>query len=123
MARIDVTEVLLDPDFLDDTLVCERQIQTVSKGGVASNDPQSIAFAGVVTAGKGDVLNRLSGGERIEGDILIVTRFKLIAGDDGISADVVLWNNRRYTVRSIADYTNYGRGFVAASCEIQNLSG
>lgn len=124
MARIDVTEVLLDPDFLDDTLLCERQIQTVGDDGIASNDVQQIGFGGVVTSATGQSLNRTSTGERVDSKILIVTRFKLIDGEDpDLSADVVLWNSRRYTVMNTADYSMYGRGFVQATCELIPLRG
>lgn len=49
MPFLDVSEVLLDPDFMDTSLVCHRQVQTVDEDNFATNTPQDIPFSGVVT--------------------------------------------------------------------------
>ncbi|MCJ4730231.1 head-tail adaptor, partial [Klebsiella pneumoniae] len=49
MPLLDVTEVLLDPDFVDLTLVCHRQVQTVDEDNFPTNTVQAIPFSGVVT--------------------------------------------------------------------------
>ncbi|WP_407733283.1 hypothetical protein [Pseudomonas citronellolis] len=124
MAQLDVTEVLLDPDFMDTGLVCKRSTQTVGDNGRADNAVTSIPFAGVVTSDKGDILERLAGGERKKGSITIHTMFRLTAGsgEDSI-ADIVTWQGRDYTVASVNDYNHFGRGFVAASCDLLPLAG
>jgi galactose-6-phosphate isomerase len=118
----DVSDVILDRDFLD-SLVCERNPQTVSSGGIASVTPELIDFLGVVTNDKGDTLQRRDAGERVEGNITVHTTFDLQAGAPGETADIVQWNDRRYTVVGVNDYSRYGRGFVAATCELIPLSG
>ncbi|HHS9553861.1 TPA: head-tail adaptor, partial [Raoultella planticola] len=40
MPLLDVTEVLLDPDFVDLALVCHRQVQTVDADNFPVNTPQ-----------------------------------------------------------------------------------
>lgn len=124
MAQLDVTEVLLDPDFMDTGLVCKRSAQDVGNNGRAANTVTSIPFAGVVTSDKGDILERLAGGERKKGSITIHTMFLLTAGsgEDSI-ADIVTWQGRDYTVASVNDYSHFGRGFVAASCDLLPLAG
>ncbi|PIK75263.1 hypothetical protein [Pseudomonas sp. 382] len=124
MALLDVTEVLLDPDFMDMGLVCKRSTQTVGDNGRATNAQSSTTFAGVVTSDKGDILERIAGGERKKGSITIHTMFRLTAGDgDEIIADVVTWQGRDYTVANVNNYSHFGRGFVAASCDLLPLSG
>lgn len=124
MAQLDVTEVLLDPDFMDSGLVCKRSTQAVGDNGRAANATTSIPFAGVVTSDKGDILERLAGGERKKGSITIHTMFRLTAGsgEDSI-ADIVTWQGRDYTVANVNDYSHFGRGFVAASCDLLPLAG
>lgn len=124
MALLDVTEVLLDPDFMDIGLVCKRYVQTVGDNGRAVNAETSTSFAGVVTSDKGDILERIAGGERKKGSITIHTMFHLTAGDgDDSVADVVTWQGRDYTVANVNDYSHFGRGFVAASCDLKPLAG
>lgn len=124
MALLDVSEILLDPDFMDMGLVCKRSTQAVGDNGRATNVVTPTSFAGVVTSDKGDILERLAGGERKKGSIIIHTIFRLTAGsgEDSI-ADVVTWQGRDYTVTNVNDYSHFGRGFVAAYCDLIPLAG
>lgn len=124
MAQLDVTDVLLDPDFMDTGLVCKRFVQNVNDRGRAENTQTSMTFAAVVTSDKGDILERIAGGERKKGSITIHTMFRLTAGDGEDSiADVVTWQGRDYTVANVNDYSHFGRGFVSASCDLVPLAG
>ena len=58
MAQLDVVDVLLDPDFMDTGLVCNRMAQTVDVHGRAQNASTAALFAAVVTSDKGDILQR-----------------------------------------------------------------
>jgi hypothetical protein len=122
MPLLDVSEILLDPDFVD-SLVCLRNTQTVGDDGIAINAQSSTPFYGVVTNNTGDLLMRMAEGSRVNGSITVHSQFNLIAGADGIDADVVTWNGRRYTVTNVADWSRFGRGFTAANCELIPLSG
>jgi hypothetical protein len=123
MARLDVTEILTDPDFVDTALVCERSAQSVGTDGLAVNSTKSIRFAGVVTSDQGDILERMPGVERITGSITIHSRFVLNDGSPGKTADVVQWRGRRYTVSNVNDYSHFGRGFIVATCDLIPLAG
>ena len=123
MALLDVTDVLLDPDFMDTGLVCERIAQTVNDDGMGVNAPTLIPFAAVVTNDSGDILERIAVGERIKGSITLHTKFTLQDGADGLTADVVQWRGRRFTVSNVSDYSHFGQGFVAATCDLIPLSG
>lgn len=122
MPLLDVSEVILDIDFVD-SLVCARMTQVVSGNGIATDTASTIPFHGVVTNNTGDLLMRLAEGSRITGSITVHSRFNLIAGADGVDADVVTWNGRQYTVTNVSDWSRFGRGFTAANCELFPLSG
>lgn len=122
MARIDVTDILLDPDFID-RLVCERIVQTVGNDGIASNTPTEVKFFGCVTNADGDRLERAPDGERVASTIVVHSKFRLRAGKDGFSADIVRFGENRYTTVKLADYSHFGRGFVAATCDLIPVSG
>lgn len=123
MALLDVTDILSDPDFMDTGLFCERTVQTIGNNGLAVNATRLIKFSAVVTSDQGDILQRVVQGERIAGSITIHSRFRLIDGKVGFTADVIRWQGRRFTVNSVNDYSHFGRGFVCANCEIIPLAG
>ena len=123
MPFLDVTDVLLDPDFLDTTLSVTRNVQTVTDGGIAVDTPTTTGFFGVVTSLNGSVLQRVAEGAHIEDTITVHTPFKLIAGQAGYDSDVVNWQGLQWTVTNVNDYSTYGRGFVAATCTMKQLSG
>lgn len=124
MALLDVTDVLLDPDFMDRGLVCKRTIQVVGDNGRPTDTVTVTTFSAVVTSDKGDIMERLAGGERKKGSIIVHTIFQLQAGDgpDQI-ADVITWKGKDYTVSNVNDYKHFGRGFVAATCDLLPLAG
>lgn len=123
MPLLDVTDVLLDPDFLDTSPMCLRNAQAVGNDGIAVNTPVQTPFFGVVTSLNGSVLQRVAEGSRITDTITVHTPFRLIAGQVGFDADVVLWGGLHWTVTNVNDYSRYGRGFVAATCTLKELTG
>ncbi|HDL8134541.1 TPA: head-tail adaptor [Yersinia enterocolitica] len=123
MPFLDVTEVLLDPDFVDTTLVCHRQLQTVDDDGFTTNTPQDTPFSGVVTVDRPLEAKRMQAGQNINGAILIVTQFRLTQGQPGLDADVVTYRGRKYRVTFVDPYTAYGAGFVQAHCELMDFDG
>ena len=123
MPMLDVTEVLFDPDFMDTTLVCHRQVQTVDGDNFPINTPQDIPFSGVVTVDRSLQAQRMAAGQNIGGAILIVTTFRLTQGQPGLDADTVTYNGREYRVTFVDPYVSYGAGFVQAHCELLEFYG
>lgn len=123
MAQLDVSELMYDLDFLERNMTCLRMAQTVGQNGLAVNTPIPIPFNGVVTMVTGNDLRRDAVGELITGSILICTRFRLLDGKSGFSADIVVHNTRQYTVANVLPYSHYGRGFVEATCDLLPLAG
>lgn len=129
MPLLDVTEVLLDPDFADSSLICRRQIQTTDDDNFPANTQQEIPFSGVVTVDRSLEAKRMAAGQNINGAILIVTQFRLTQGRksaaDGpnLDADLVVYNGGLYRVTFVDPYTRYGAGFVQAHCELMGQEG
>ena len=129
MPLLDVSDVLLDPDFVDMSLVCHRQIQTADADNFPTNTSQDIPFSGVVTVDRSLEAKRMAAGQNINGAILIVTQFRLTQGQastDGsprLDADIVTYNGRNYRVTFVDPYTSYGAGFVQAHCELVDFDG
>ncbi|BCQ40903.1 hypothetical protein ERHA54_35060 [Erwinia rhapontici] len=116
MPTLDMTDVLLSPEFLDTTLIVTRRQQTVDDDGYAANNETSEGFAGVVTVDRALEYQMLQAGRVISGAIFIATLTQLIAGETERDADIVTYQNRKYFVKGVDPYTAYGAGFVQAHC-------
>lgn len=123
MPTLDVTDVLLSPEFLDTTLVVKRSEQTIDNDGFAQNTVTQTQFAGVVTVDRSLEAKRMQAGQVINGAILIVTTYRLTSGNTGVDADIVTYRGRDYRVTFVDPYTAYGAGFVQAHCELQPFDG
>lgn len=129
MPLLDVSDVLLDPDFMDTSLICHRQIQTVDADNFTKNTSQDIPFSGVVTVDRSLEARRMEAGQNISGAILVVTQFRLTQGQPGtdssprLDADIVTYSGRDYRVTFVDPYTRYGTGFVQAHCELVDFNG
>lgn len=129
MPLLDMSDVLLDPDFLDTSLVCHRQIQTVDDDNFPTNTAEDFPFSGVVTVDRSLEAKRMAAGQNINGAILIVTQFRLTQGQPEtdtaprLDADIVTYSGRDYRVTFVDPYTRYGAGFVQAHCELLDFDG
>ena len=123
MARLDVTEVLRSPEFMDSSLVVTRRYQTTNVHGRAENTEESANFSGVVTVDRSLQAMRAAQGNAIAGTILVVTRERLTEGQAGRDGDIVTYQNRDYLVTHTDPYTAYGAGFVQAHCELLPFDG
>ncbi|HAI51413.1 head-tail adaptor [Atlantibacter hermannii] len=123
MPTLDVTDVLLSPEFLDTSLVVKRSEQTVDNDGFPKNTVTQTPFGGVVTVDRSLEARRMQAGQVITGAILIVTTYRLTSGNTGIDADIVTYRGRDYRVTFVDPYTAYGAGFVQAHCELLPFDG
>lgn len=123
MPQLDVSDLMTDIDFMERNLTCLRMMQQVGADGIAVNVAVPIPFNGVITQVSGANLVRGSDGEAISGSILICTRFRLLDGKSGFTADVILRETRQYTVVDVLNYSRFGRGFVEATCDLLPLAG
>lgn len=130
MPLLDVSDILDDPDFQTDFLVT-RTTQTVQSNGMANNAVATTTQYGVVTMDDGTLNKRFPDLERVEGAILIHTRFRLTDGTTSatpgvtIPPDVIDWpstGGRKYTVHYVDNYSQYGAGFICAICTLKDLT-
>ena len=121
MARLDVSDVLLDPDFMDTGIVCNRTAVIVGNNGRSQETVTATTFAGVVTTNNGLNMDRRPDGTLIKGAINIHTKFALTSGDSQTKADEILWRGKTYIVSQVLDNLHYGQGFVKAICELKPL--
>lgn len=105
MADLDVSDVLEDPDFYTGGLLLLR--------GGAPLDQPSATFEAVVDPSGGRDLVQTPEGERVRGQLALITRQDLTAGDAALPADIVVFRTLPYRVLKAMPYP-YGSGFTHA---------
>ena len=118
MARIDVTEIVTDPDFLDDVLLIRRTAAMVgARNVVAEADPVLTAMVvqdGVVS----EDISRVPAALLLVDSITVWSVTPLTAQDRATAggySDVLEWDGRRWEVRTIlGNFTNWGLGYTKA---------
>ncbi len=121
---LDVSDVLLDPDFAD-TVTVLRRAQTVDIHGRAVITESSIPnVLGVVTLLDPNKLVRTPEYTQAPRTISFVTKARLygpaeVPGSGGsvYQPDYIQWEGNTFLVTSVLPYTRYGAGFVEATAE------
>ena len=116
MPLLDVSEIILDPDFFDDFTVVSTT-RVMGAGAWRSDAPgYAMPQTGVVIPSKSQMV-RLPDGSRLSASIDIYTRAALTngakaVGDDVNSclADIVTWRGRAYTVAAVEDRDHTAKG-------------
>jgi galactose-6-phosphate isomerase len=128
MPRLDVTDVLLDPDFCETLTVLRRAEGVSSKGRVTTTETTiTPAPVGVVIAQSDQPIQRGPDQQNLPRLIEIHTPFRLrSASKDPISGavyqpDIIVWGGDRFVVNKTMDFSRYGRGFIQADCSSQDL--
>lgn len=118
MPLLDVSDILSDPDFADSVVVTRSTVTTDPLTGRTTTVQTETPISAVVTSDMGRNLQRNPEASISTGSILMHSVFRFTEGGDGLDADTVTWNGRRYTVVTVDDYSRYGAGFTCATCRL-----
>lgn len=117
MAAIDVSDLLIDPDFCDEATLIKRKSTVNEYGENTFSEIESPVTVVVQAAGK-DALNYLPQGIKLVDTFdvwLHGSLGQLNSQSVGGACDVLLWNGETYNcVAIVEDFSNYGRGFTHA---------
>jgi hypothetical protein len=111
---LDVSEAF-DPSFMDDFIIV-RRVQGISQYGRPVLAEKQFAATGVVVPTSPTDLQRLPEMQYMNKSITIYTQWKLQGPAPGYQPDEVLWHGSQFLVRSLDDYSGYGRGFLQVIC-------
>lgn len=115
MPTIDVTDIVLDPDFSEPVTIVRRH-ETINTYGESVVDSVEIPIQAVVTSGPKPGMERMPEGQ-LQTDIINVhCQQRLVGPSNGNQPDIVIWRGRQFVVTKVNDYSHFGRGFVSAEC-------
>lgn len=118
MPFLDVSSVLLDPQFADTYSVTRRE-QTVGNDGlVATSNTTVNNIVGVFTMASPNDLERLDDHQRMGRVMSLITQYRLrgpsLTGSKQWQPDIITFLGDTFVVSTVEPYTRYGAGFVQA---------
>lgn len=121
MPRIDVSDVLRDPDVAGMKFDVLRRLQTVDNFGRARTTITRHKAIGSVTPSGDNTLARGEDYQTQGNTITVITNFMLRGpakdgGKRNYQPDVIEWDGSHYVVSALSDYARYGKGVVSATC-------
>lgn len=121
MPEIDVSEILLDSVIASTRFSVVRRRSWTDNNGISQKMSQTVHAIGSVTPTGDSTLDRGDDFQSQPKTLLVITRFFLrnaALDADGVNwqPDLVLWQGNHYLVSSIEDFSQFGVGFVAATC-------
>lgn len=119
MPLLDVTSVLTSPMFADNFQVT-RRVDAVGTNGRNTVTASTSTQSGVVQPDGDNTDERPETYGTGRKTISVITKFRLQAQVNGCLPDLVTWRGDTYLVETIEDLTNYGAGFIEATCTSQD---
>lgn len=119
MARIDVSEIITDPDFQDSVTLIRRTSVVNSTGrNVLAESSSTVKM--IVQPAKPDDLKRLPDSVRRQDAINVWYRGVLSSDAGGVYPDIVVWNSKRFQVYTSDPFGNWanGTGYTEAICAL-----
>lgn len=114
MPSLDVTDVLLSPEFQDFVTVIRRTQVVNDYGEVSTTDRAFENIGVVVTTVAPNDLQRGDAEQNQPRSFTIISGFRLQGPTVTTQPDLVIWLGDKYIIDHVEPYTRYGRGLVEA---------
>lgn len=115
MGNIDVTEILVDPDFIDPLVLIHRK-PIVDSYGENTLTEQPVSTFGSVQPVSGKTLQRLPEALRVANVSSFWIKGKIVSDGSCQYPDVISFRGSRYAVQMVFDWTNWGEGWCEGTC-------
>lgn len=115
MANIDVSDVLLDPDFINDVTLIHRTT-TVNDFGKNELTETEIQTVGSVQPASYKQLQRLPDALRAADVRAFWIKAEILSDGDSQYPDIILFGGSRYQVQTIEPWLNWGAGWNMGTC-------
>ena len=121
MANIDVTQLFTDPDFCDPMKVITRVATVTSKGENLIKETSTLGV-GSIQPIDGKALKRLPQSMQVE-DLRSFWTNGQIADTEGCEyPSILVFQGRRYIVKHVFPWSNWGQGWTEGVCVAEALS-
>jgi len=121
MPTLDVTDVLLSPEFCDEICYIRRKEVLPANGRVVVS-AYNLETLGVIFIGTLGNDPQEADQQHASNWINVHSIVRLLDVAKGYQPDLVKYNDQTYIVRKAYNWSRYGVGFFAAECELQDLT-
>lgn len=122
MAGIDVSELLLDPDFVDALTLLPRTTSVNSRGKNVIVDGTLVnTFGSVQPANQKDLL-RVPDAYRSRDVRAFFIKAEIPTDGGTVYPSIITFQNKRYQIISAENWLNYGEGWNKGLCVAEELS-
>lgn len=122
MGLIDVTELLVDPDFIDPIQIITRDSTVNSMGENTLTESSANAY-GSIQPISGKDLMRLPDSLRVQNLSTFWIKGDIEITDGDHYPTILVFRSKRYQVKQLKDYSNWGQGWVEGFCVVETPDG
>lgn len=115
MAEIDITELFTDPDFVDEMTVVNRFAQ-VSTLGENFMKETVLDTVGSIQPADAKTVSKLPEALQVENLYSFWFKGQLVTSGLCRYPSVITFKGLRYQIQTVADWTNWGQGWVEGTC-------
>lgn len=109
---LDMSDVLVAPEFQDEITVKRRKQVTGENGRVQPETEVFTHVGAVVCSASANDLERLDDNQRMGRNLSVISKFRLQGPSPGLMPDIVVWQGDSYVVKLVDPYQRYGSGFI-----------
>ena len=115
MARLNVDELLTDPDLVD-PIILVRRTSTVDNLGRNQIAETQIKTIGSVQPAQGKIVSRLPESLRVANIRSFWIKANITASAPGAYSDILIFGGQRFQVQTVMDWSNFGEGYSEGTC-------
>lgn len=123
MANIDVSDILLDPDFTNEMSLIRRSASISSKGRNTLVEAEPLTITACMQNVDTETLEKYPDLALLSDKISVWYKGTLTAESVNGYSDIIVFGSTRYYVKYVdEDYTNFGQGWTKAVCVMEKVN-
>lgn len=122
MALLDVSELMVDPDFVMNFTIIPRTPVVNEFGENVLTTGEPISAVGSIQAATGETLKRLPEGVQLSKFITVFTKVQIQADSAGNYVSQIVWKNKTYNIFQVLPWEDFGAGWFMIDCELGVIS-
>lgn len=120
MALIDVSELLVDPDFVDPITQIKR-VPTIDTSGTQTFTETPFETIGSVQPASTATIQKMPEALRVANLRSFWIKGIITYQSTGQYPDILVFKGKRYQVNSVSDWSNFGEGYTEGTCVAEEL--
>lgn len=121
MSRVDVSDIVIDSDFVAPMKIINRSARTNSRGESVNGENCTDTY-GTVQPASGKAISRLPEALRVSNFMSFWVMGKIITTEPGKYTDILVFEGQRFQVVMTTDWTAWGSGWTEGLCVAEALA-